>query len=186
MKLGLRELVFIAAMLGILGASYFVGFNRQNLKRQAKIEQRDAKLRGLSELDQTSVAGKDMDKKVGELQKAITYFESRLPQAKEMDKVLKEIWQLAEQNGLRTQTIKTPKSQRMNGYSEQTVELNLSGEFKPGFYEFMLKLEQLPRLTRVTKMNLTKIQEKDGEMQASLTMSIFFEPDTEGPVASSR
>jgi Tfp pilus assembly protein PilO len=178
MKLGLRELIFVVVMLGLLAASYFVGFHKQDLKRQAKIEQRDAKLRALGDLDQAS-GSQDVDRKIADLQKAIGYFESRLPKAKEMDKVLKEVWQLAEQNGLRTQTIKTPKSQRMNGYSEQTVELNLSGEFKPGFYGFMLKLEQLPRLTRVTKMNLTKIQEKDGEMQASLTMSIFFEPETE-------
>lgn len=186
MKLGLRELVFIGVMLGILGASYFVGFHKQDVKRQAKLDRRDNMLRALGDLDQATASVKDVDRKIVDLQKAVTYFETRLPQAKEMDKVLKEIWQLAEQNGLRTQTIKTPKSQKMNGYSEQTVELNLSGEFKPGFYEFMLKLEQLPRLTRVTKMNLTKIQEKDGEMQASLTMSIFFEPETEAAVASTK
>ena len=104
-----------------------------------------------------------------------------------MDKVLKEIWQLADANGLRTQTVKTPRSQKMTGYSEQTLELNLAGDFK-GFYEFMLQLEKLPRLTKVTKMNLTKItdKDKDGEMQASMTMSIYFEPDTGVAVSSAQ
>jgi Tfp pilus assembly protein PilO len=183
MKLGLREFVFIAAMLGLLCASYFLVFTKQDVKRRAKVEQRDAKQQALHDLDRASASVHDVDKKIRELQKAVDFFESRLPQAKEMDKVLKEIWQLADTNGLRTQTVRTPKSQRMTGYSEQTVELNLSGDFT-GFYEFMLKLEQLPRLTRVTKLNLTKITDKDGEMQAAVTMSVFFEPETEGGAVS--
>ena len=185
MKLGLREVIFAAVMLGMLGASYFVVFTKQDAKRKAKEEQRDVKQRALLDLDTASASVRDVEKKIKELQNAVTYFESRLPQVKEMDKVLKEVWQLADQNGLRTQTVKTPRSQRMNGYSEQTVELNLSGEFT-GFYEFLLKLEQLPRLTRVTKMNLTKITDKDGEMQASVIMSIFFEPETEGSITAAR
>jgi Tfp pilus assembly protein PilO len=185
MKLGLREIVFILALLGLLGASYFVVFTKQDAKRRAKVEQRDAKLTALHEMDRASASVQDVDNKIRDLQKAIDYFESRLPQAKEMDKVLAEVWQLTESNGLRTQTVKTPPSQRMSGFREQTVELNLAGEFT-GFYEFMLKLEQLPRLTRVSRMNLTKITDKDGEMQAALTMSIFFEPETEAAVSSAR
>jgi len=185
MKLGLRELIFVAVMLGLLGASYFVVFTKQNAKRAEKEERRDSKQKALDELDTATATVRDVDRKIAELQKAVNYFESRLPQAKEMDKVLKEIWQLADSNGLHTQTVKTPRSQRMNGYSEQTVELNLSGEFT-GFYTFMLKLEQLPRLTRVTKMNLTKIVDKDGEMQATIVMSVFFEPETEGQVTAAQ
>ena len=40
--------------------------------------------------------------------------------------------------------------------------------------------ENMPRITRVTHMNLSKIAERDGAMQAKLTLSIFFEPDTGG------
>jgi len=40
-------------------------------------------------------------------------------------------------------------------------------------------------LTRVKKMNLTKINDRDGDMQAEMTLSIFFEPD-EAASASAR
>ncbi len=183
MKLGLRELLFCAAMLGLLAASYFLVFTKQDGKRQAKVQERDNMLAALHDLDRAKASVNDVDRKIKELQAATAFFESKLPQAKEMDKVLKEIWQLADANGLRTQTVKTPKSQKLAGYSEQTLELNLAGDF-PGFYEFLLQLEKLPRLTRVSKMNLTKITDKDGEMQAALTMSIYFEPDTDGTVTS--
>jgi hypothetical protein len=54
--------------------------------------------------------------------------------------------------------------------------MNISGDFN-GFYSFLLQLEKLARITRVTQMNLQKIDEHDGQMQAQLTLSIFFEPD---------
>lgn len=179
MKLGIRQLCFVAVMIGLLAAAYFLVFTKQDVKRRARMEQLEQKQVALHDLDRATASVHDVDRKIKELQDATAFFESKLPQAKEMDKVLKEIWQLADANGLRTQTVKTPKSQKMSGYSEQTLELMLSGNFN-GFYEFMLQLENLPRLTRVSKMNLTKITDKDGEMQASLTMSIFFEPDTDG------
>jgi len=57
--------------------------------------------------------------------------------------------------------------------------MSLAGDFN-GFYVFLQQLENMPRITRVTHMNLTKMIEKDGSMQAKLTLSIFFEPDAGG------
>ena len=54
--------------------------------------------------------------------------------------------------------------------------MDLSGDFN-GFYSFLLKLEKMPRITRITDMRLSKINGQDGQMRALLTMSIFFEPD---------
>ena len=79
-------------------------------------------------------------------------------------------------------TIKPGKTERLNNYSEQPLEMSLTGDFN-GFYTFLQKVENLPRLTRVTKMQLTKMNDKDGEMQAQMTLSIFFEPDTGSTVA---
>jgi Tfp pilus assembly protein PilO len=118
-------------------------------------------------------------RKTAELKQAILFFESKLPQEKEIDKILKEVWQLAEQNALQAKTIKTLKTERAANYSEQPIEMVLAGDFN-GFYSFLLQLEKLPRITRITNMNLSKITEKEGTMQARLTLSIFFEPDTGG------
>jgi hypothetical protein len=40
----------------------------------------------------------------------------------------------------------------------------------------MQQLEKMPRLTRVSDMSLSKISEHEGDMQAKLTLNIFFEP----------
>ena len=89
---------------------------------------------------------------------------------------------MAEANNLEQRTIKTLRSQRANNFNEQPIEMSLAGDFE-GFYVYLQQLEKLPRLTRVTKMDLTKMNDRDGAMEAKLTLSIFFEPDTASAAA---
>ncbi|MCS7032630.1 MAG: type 4a pilus biogenesis protein PilO [Phycisphaerae bacterium] len=176
MRFGIRELVFVLAMLGLLGSSYFLVFQKSNLKRDALRADVESKRKALLNLRQATAGIEDLGKKIDELQKAIEFFESKLPQEQEIDKILKEVWQMAEANSLTTRTVKTMKAERSAGYSELPIQMNLSGDFN-GFYSFLLQLEKLPRITRLTHMNLQKIDERDGEMTANMTLSIFFEPD---------
>jgi len=175
-KFGNRELFFTVVMLGLLAGSYFLGFAKQNERRLAKQADIDNRRRSLTELQEATAGVRDVEKKIDELQRATSVFESKLPQAKEIETILKEVWQLAESHNLTTKTVRTLESHRLNGYSEQPIEMSLNGDFN-GFYEFLLHLEKLPRLNRVTHMYLTKINEHDGEMQAQMTFSIFFAPD---------
>ena len=177
MKFGLRELIFLKLMVGLLLASYFFVFAKATAKKKDLLIDIQAKQTELVNLKQTTIGIDDMGRKIDELQKAINFFESKLPQEKEVDKILKEVWQLAEANSLQTRTVKPAKSERGASYSEQPIEMSLSGDFT-GFYSFLLQLEKLPRITRLTKMNLQKINERDGHMSAQLTLSIFFEPES--------
>jgi type IV pilus assembly protein PilO len=135
----------------------------------------------LVQLKQATAGIEDLGRKIDDLQKAIDFFESKLPQEKEMDKILAEVSQMADANALQTKTVKTLKSERTANYSEQPIQMSLSGDFN-GFYAFLLQLEKLARITRVTQMNLQKIDEHDGQMQAQMTLSIYFEPEN-GSVA---
>jgi type IV pilus assembly protein PilO len=177
MRFGLRELIFVVAMLGLLGSSYLLVFQKSDNRRQSLQADIEQKQRALANLRQATAGIEDMNGKIDELQRAIAFFESKLPQEKEVDKILKEVWQMAEANSLQTRTVKTLKAERASGYSEQPIQMSLSGDFT-GFYAFLLQLEKLPRITRVTHMELKKIDEHDGAMTANVTLSIFFEPDT--------
>ena len=176
MRFGLRELIFVVAMIGLLACSYFLVFQKADQKRLALKADVENKQRALSNLRQATAGIEDMGMKIDELQKAIEFFESKLPQEKEVDKILKEVWQMAEANSLQTKTVRTLKAERAAGYSEQPIQMSLAGDFN-GFYSFLLQLEKLPRITRVTTMNLQKIDQREGEMTANMTLSIFFEPD---------
>jgi type IV pilus assembly protein PilO len=177
MKLGARELLFFCVMLGLLGSSYYFVFSRVNLKRQQHMADIRDKTKSLENLRRAEAGIDDLTAKIGDLQKAIDFFESKLPQEKEFDKILKEVTQLADANSLTTKTVRSLKSERFAGYSEQPIQMTMTGNFN-GFYSFLLQLEKLPRITRVLHMSMTKVPEHDGEMQAQLTMSIFFAPES--------
>jgi type IV pilus assembly protein PilO len=172
----MRELIFLGAMLTLLGSAYFFFFNKVNQRRAELQADIALKQKTLDEVRRATAGIDDLKGKIGELQKAIAFFNSKLPQEKEIDKILKQTWKMAESDTLQTKSIKTLKSRKAAGYSEQPIEMDLSGNFN-GFYSFLLQLEKMPRITRITDMHLSKINGHDGEMRARLTMSIFFEPD---------
>ena len=182
MKFGIRELILVSAMIGLLVCSYFFVFTKANAKREKLKAETTAWRKELANLDAKTAGIDNIGRKIEELQKAIQFFEKKLPQEREVDKILKEVWQMAEANSLQTKTVKTLKNERGPNYSEQPIQMNLAGDFN-GFYAFLLQLEKLPRITRVSQMKLEKINERDGEMTAQLTLSIFFEPET-GATAS--
>src|SRR5260221_4720893 len=179
MKFGIRELLFLIVLMGLLASTYLFVFKKADEKRAALRQEIITKEHSLNELRQSTTGIDDLNSKIEDLRKAITYFESKLPQEKEFDKILREVSQMAEANSLQTKTVRTLKSERNAGYSEQPIQMSLTGNFN-GFYSFLLQLEKLPRITRITNMSLQKLQERDGEMQASLTLSIFFEADGAG------
>jgi|SRR6266516_2760117 len=187
MKFGIREIAFLVVMLGLLAAIYLLVWDKAQTKIAGMERKTEEKLKALADLERATSGVSDVDKKVAELEEAIKFFEKKLPQERDIDQILKEVWNMAEKNQLTTRTIKTMKSQRGAAYSEQPIEMSLSGNFN-GFYDFLLKLEKLPRLTRVNQLNLDKISGKEGEMEAKLTLSIFFEPENAngGAAASAR
>ena len=175
MKFGVRELLFVCVLLGIGGWTWTAFQERDQERRGLNAD--TAKIRTELVSLKTATAGiEDLGRKIDDLQKAIDFFESKLPQEKEMDKILTEVSQMADANALQTRTVRTLKSERTANYSEQPIQMSISGDFN-GFYSFLLQLEKLARITRVTHMNLQKIDEHDGQMQAQMTLSIFFEPD---------
>lgn len=179
MKFGIRELLFFALMVGLVVASSFV-LQKSRAKTQAMRADTATKQRELADLKQSTAGIVNWTQKFAELKQAISFFEGKLPQEKEIDKILKEVWQMAEANALQTRTVRTMRTERGASYSEQPIEMSLAGDFN-GFYVFLQQLENMPRITRVTQMTLNKITDRDGAMQAKLTLSIFFEPDTGNP-----
>ena len=182
MKFGPRETIFVALLMLIpVGAWWFV-FRPQNVhnaEMRRQIEARQAKLRELNKVMGTIG---DLEKQIDSLQQAVDFFQSKLPDEKEIDKILKEIWRLAESNNLQAKSIRmlvwresTSLLPEASSQAEQPIAIQLSGDFR-GFYSFLLALESQPRIMRIRKMDL-KLFDKDtpGAVSAEFEMSIFFE-----------
>ena len=179
MKFGVREIIFVALMLALLGGTYLFVFSKTNSKREALLKDISDKQKMLTDLHSATAGIEDMNAKIDELSGAIKFFEQKLPQEKDVGDILQQVWDMAKTNSLQSRTVKPDKAELGPNYCELPIQMSLSGDFN-GFYSFLLQLEKLPRITRITQMNLQKINDHDGEATAQLTLSIFFEPQREG------
>jgi type IV pilus assembly protein PilO len=176
MKFGVREIIFVALMLALLAGTYLFVFSKTNSKREALLKDIASKEKMLTDLRVATSGVEDMNAKIDELSKAIDFFSQKLPKEKDVGDMLPQFWDMAKTNSLQSRTVKPDKPEVGPNYSELPIQMSLSGDFN-GFYSFLLQLEKLPRITRVTQMKLEKINDHDGEATANITLSIFFEPD---------
>jgi len=181
MKLGLREIIFIMLLMGIPVGAYVFVFRPQNARNAEMLQQIEARQARLRELNNATATIGDLKKEIASLEEAINFFQSKLPNEKEMDKVLQEIWRLAEQNQLVAKSVRTlPSSEQtemtgIGGPHEQPITVKLEGSFH-GFYSFLQALENQPRIMRVSQMTIEKLRNApEGQVGVIFDMSIFFE-----------
>jgi len=180
-----RQGAFILMLLGIvLGAWYFMFLPRDREDRQMRLAIA-AKQRQLQKINRATATIGNLEE-ISNLDKAIQFFQSKLPNEKEMDKVLEEVWRLAEANDMATKGIYATKSNGISPFVpagatqvEQPIKMEFVGDFM-GFYGFLLALEAQPRIMRVREIKLepdasNNSDVKKGQIRASLMMSIFFE-----------
>jgi len=187
MKLGLRESVVVLLLLAVPVASWWFVFRPRTARRLEMREQirvKQEKLRALNRM--TGTLG-DLQKEIASLQGALRFFQSKLPGEKEIDKVLQEIWQMAESNRMVTKSIRTLDRTDRRGFTaptgphaEQPITVQLEGDFM-GFYAFLQALEKQPRIVRIQDMTLLRpAKSPGGHIRATFIMSIFFEKNKEG------
>jgi len=128
----------------------------------------------LVKLDRVARRITDLQEEVKRLEQALAFFEDRLPQEREVDVILREVWLIAETKSMTTRSVRTGAPETLARYCSQPITLALEGPFE-GFYEFLLGLERLPRITKIRQMQVTKSPLKEGIVQAELLVDIFFE-----------
>ena len=182
MNLGLREGIFVVLLMAIPAGAWWFDFRPNNTRNAERLEQIKAKRAKLMDLNHATATIGDLKREISSLQKAILFLESRLPDEKEIDKVLREIWRLAEANRLKTNSIRTLVWRADKSFTaksapqaEVPIEVRLEGDFR-GFYTFLQAVENQPRIMRIRKMTLEKANKApSGHVQATFEMSIFFE-----------
>lgn len=182
MHFGWREIVFLLVLIAMPTSSYWFVFRPQNKEINAAKAEIEQKEKMLEKLSAATARSRDLARANDEIAAAIGKVESRLPGTKEVDVILSQIAQLARESRLELPKVKSEKPIPYAKYMEQPLSLTMRGDFKD-FYEFVLKVEKLDRITRVPDMLVKKAEEIDGAMEASFTLSIYFQPDastTEG------
>ncbi len=177
MRFGFREAMFVLLLLGMPAAAYFFVFeprNEQIAEARDEVRQKQAKLQ---KLERTTKSIDDLGNEIDELKQAISFVEQQLPAQREVDVILREVWELADKHKLRPESVRPDKVIPQTHYTELPIKLVIVGDFD-GFYEFLLAVEALPRITRMPVVKLKKLQGADvadGQMRADIVLSIFFE-----------
>jgi len=185
MKPSPREIVFALVLLAIPMAAWLLEFApRQRRQKELKeqVAAKRIKLDKLFEKKQLSGAIGNLRNQIAEGKEAVAIFRSRLPDEKDIDQIVREVWRLAKANNLSPTSLRTipPRKDKqftspVGPHGEQPLLIQLEGDFK-GLYSFMLAMESQSRITRVRQMTL-KTPEKDhtGLVSTTIEFSIFFE-----------
>ncbi|MCD4699094.1 MAG: type 4a pilus biogenesis protein PilO [Phycisphaerae bacterium] len=188
MKFGIRESVFLIILTVIpVGAWWFV-FHPADIRNGEMMKQIDTRQKKLQSLNRATATIGNLKGEIASLEEAIKFFRSKLPSEKEIDKVLQEVWRLAEANKLTTKSIRTLKTAARSvtladpdgPYAEQPISMQLEGSFA-GFYGFLLAMESQPRIMRIQQMDIEKDNKRgEGYIRVDCTVSVFFERSGKG------
>lgn len=176
MRFGTRELLFVLLLLAMPGAAWWFVFAPANEQIEAARAEIKAKQQKLDQLELATQHIDDMGAEIDRLAEAVGIFEAKLPAQREVEVVLKDVWELAARHGLHPSSVRTERPVQSSRYTEMPLRMNIIGDFD-GFYSFLLDIEQLERITRVPEMKLVRRpRDGDGQMEATFTLNIFFEP----------
>ncbi len=179
MGFGAGRLLLVLTLVGVPVSSYWLVFRPRNEEiKKAEVEITHRK-ELLAKLREETRRNTDLERANEEIAKSVETIEARLPNTKELDNVVRQISDLAVEAGLEAPALKSAKPVKAALYMEQPLEITMNGDFRK-FYDFLIRLEQLPRITRVPNMKIKRIDEGDGNTKTEFTLSIYFQDGTQG------
>jgi type IV pilus assembly protein PilO len=185
---GMRDLAFVAVLIAVPIASYFFVFKPRNeeiAKARAEISAKNVRLDNLRRL--TSRIG-DLGREIVEREEELERLNQKLPDREGVDRILEQVTQLAQKSNLAVRSVKGEKVAPAGMAMELPLKTTIEGSFD-GFYQFLLDVEALPRITRVHQMKISKLglgprdepnQMVGGSMRAEFTLSIYFNDSAPG------
>ena len=184
MQFGLRTLLFVMLLLGMLVLSYPLLFKKLNQQRDdalAYTRQKQAKLEALAGAMRDNAS---MSSEIDKLRTAISFLDSKLPKETEMDHLLNDVTKAASDNNLHIKSVRNAKQIEGVSYNQQPIRMVVEGPFYPNFFKFLSSVEQLDRLTKINDMKIDNDDKSaNGSITADLTLTIYYEPSQKVAVA---
>lgn len=188
-----RQIAFFVALLGIPLTAWYVVFRPQNADIADAMRDIATQQAQLDRIAKLAERIPDLEEALETGERLVQQVEAQLPRRRDVEGVLENIWQIAERNGMQVRSVKTKPPVPSAVYMELPLEVSMDGPFE-GFYRFLLELESLPRITRVSQMSLQESglkvrgpQEElpPGSVATQFTLSIYF-ADAVPEIASAR
>jgi len=180
MKFGPRELMVLVLIVAVPVASYFLVFKPQNERIRRSEAEIHHKMELLEKLRAETQRTDDLRAENKRIEERIKDAEARLPTGKEVDNVVRQVSDLAVDQGMESPAMKSSKPIQTVGYKEQPLEMETKGSFD-GFRSFLKELELLKRITRMPKMKLRREGGVNGNIEADFVLSIYFLDERAAP-----
>lgn len=184
MRFGIREAIFLIVLLAVPVASFMYVFKPRSEQIRKANQEIATKTERLDRLEEVTARISDIDTAIEQGREAIELIEAKLPSEKDVEVTLEEVWNLAGENGMSVRSVKSEKPVPAAMYMELPLRMEMDGSFD-GYYEFMLGLEKLRRITRVHNLTLQRPDQArgpkskdypEGWVKAEFTLSIYFQP----------
>lgn len=175
MNLTPRQLIFAGVLVAVPAAAFFALYRPMDKDLKAAKASIELKRTALEALRAQTAQTPNLQKENEAMQAKIAEVEGQLPSSKELDAVLRDVARIATKEGLRVPKFSKNEQQRPAGTAqEQPLDLEIVGDFD-SYYSFLLALEKLPRITRLTDMQLQRLEDKDGHMRCTFKLSIYYQ-----------
>ena len=183
MRFGIRELIFMLVLLAVPLASYMYVFKPRNEEIRLAEQEANTKRTKLNRLREVSSKISDIEITILQGQEAIDVIERKLPSEQDVEIILEDIWKMAKKEKLLVKSVKAEKQISAAMYREQPLRIAMEGSFN-GFYQFLLDLESLDRITRIHHLKIRRIgggrgkrsnaDAPSGAIKSEFTLSIYF------------
>ena len=110
---------------------------------------------------------------VDRLRNKLEKFNKRLPKTAELGEFIRDLTQVSQQCAIRKLVHQPGTVRRLDLYGEIPITMNFEGDFQ-NVFSFILKLEDMQRLTRVRNLTVRAKDGKLGQVDVSMAMNIYF------------
>jgi Tfp pilus assembly protein PilO len=174
MQFGFREMIFTSLLLGLVAGTYATIVQPHARARQVQLAEIRSMDAAMTAIGSSTAAFVPLAHRIDQEQAAAALFRSRFPNQADTQKGVDEVLQTAAANSLQAGEALLLKPAEVGGLSAQPINFHFTGNFN-GFYSFLLQLESMPRVTRITRLDLKGTDDHDGQIQADMTLTMYFD-----------
>jgi len=175
MRLGrVKTRVALGAMAVAL--IFTLGALRPDVARSARMQRDAAALRDtVDERSARLMTTVDARRQLAELDTQLSGYPEAIPTDQRIGAFLEQLDLIARDAGLSDKSVKPANPIALAAASCLPIDVQVRGRFD-AMHEFLRRVEALPRIARVQRIELAGIEGSADEVAASLTMHVFFRP----------
>jgi Tfp pilus assembly protein PilO len=115
-----------------------------------------------------------VDQEIHRLRRRVERFDKKLPKQQELAVFIDDVTRFSQAASLKKMTWKPDaKPHKTDLYSDLPIHFTFDGDFQTGLVKFLKQTEDMPRLTRVQKLDV-RATDGTGGVKADVTVRIFF------------